>query len=135
MTNRSVFSTGLFGEKVCKPRAKPRANSAKRLLASFPGQDREPAEQTEQANCATLEQLMTFEAGISPPTAQRAAGPFSPAIPGPQGESAFCPGMAQPLHNGFPASVPIQGKEGGSPACQSGLQPAPSAAGRPENIG
>lgn len=57
---RSVFSTGLFGEGVQSRVPNPVQNSAKRLLASFPGQDREPAEQTEQANCATLEQLMTF---------------------------------------------------------------------------
>ncbi len=78
---------------------------------------------------------MTFEAGIGQPTVQPGQNPISPAAPGQQAKAAFSRGMAQPLHNGFPASVPIQGKEGGSPACQSGLQPAPSAAGRPENIG
>jgi len=55
---------------VRKPRAKPRAISAKRLLAGIPGLDHDNSERTEQPDCATLEQLMTFEAGIGQPTVQ-----------------------------------------------------------------
>ena len=78
---------------------------------------------------------MTFEAGIGQPTVQPGQNPISPAAPGQQAKAAFSGGMAQPLQNGFPASGPIQGMEGGSLVCQSGLMPAPGAASRPENIG
>ena len=113
--------------KVCWPEwfANPRAKHwqfRQNLLASLPGPGRDKPGRTEQTDCATLEQVVTFEAAIRPANCcNRGKKSVFPCRPRPTGQRRIQPGMAQPLQNRFPASGPIQGMEGGSPACHSGL--------------